>query len=271
MECKFCGNTFTTKTSINHHQKTAKYCLEIRGEYDSEKYKCDCGKNFGRSYELKRHKLSCKSILISKECLIINEEKNKTIEKQQNMLEKKNMLIQLLELQLKTQREQYETQISNLQDKLENIALKAIERPFEDETYKEIQKDNKSKDNRIKLLEKKYLKRHSRIEYKEKYVIYILTTRLMQKERRYIMGKATNLTKRLSTYNKSDEHRVVYHQGCGDEETMSLVENLVFHHLQKYREQANRERFILPENEKISLFSSAIQKSIEYCKNQIFI
>jgi hypothetical protein len=126
-------------------------------------------------------------------------------------------------------------------------------------TYKKIQKENKK-------LKNKYVKRHPRVEYKEKYVIYILTTRLMQKERRYIMGKATNLTSRLSTYNKSDEHRVVYYQECGDEETMSLVENMVFHHLQKYREKANRERFILPENEEIILFSNWIKKSIEYCK-----
>jgi hypothetical protein len=126
-------------------------------------------------------------------------------------------------------------------------------------TFKEIQKENKT-------LKDKYLKRRPRVKYKDKYVIYILTTLLMQKERRYIMGKATNLTNRLSTYNKSDEHRVVYFQGCGDEKTMSLVENLVFHHLHKYREQANRERFILPENEEITLFSDTIKKSIEYCK-----
>ena len=40
-------------------------------------------------------------------------------------------------------------------------------------------------------------------------VVYILTNKLMKKERRYILGKATNLTNRLSTYNKSDEHEVV--------------------------------------------------------------
>ena len=28
----------------------------------------------------------------------------------------------------------------------------------------------------------------------------------MKKERRYILGKAENLTNRLSVYNKSDEH-----------------------------------------------------------------
>jgi len=85
-----------------------------------------------------------------------------------------------------------------------------------------------------------------RVQYKEKYVIYILTTALMKKERRYILGKATNLTSRLSVYNKSDEHEVVYYQSCGDEETMGCVETMVFQYLKEYREQANRERFYLP-------------------------
>jgi hypothetical protein len=85
----------------------------------------------------------------------------------------------------------------------------------------------------------------------------------MKKDRRYILGKAINLTSRLSIYNKSDEHEVVY-ASCGSEETM------VFSQLEKYREQANRERFILPEEEEeeeeIGLFSQIINKSIEFFK-----
>lgn len=88
----------------------------------------------------------------------------------------------------------------------------------------------------------------------------------MKKERRYILGKANNLTHRLSTYNKSDEHEVIYYQECGDEETMALVESTVFHQLKKYREQANRERFILPETEEIEFFTNTIKKSIEFFK-----
>ena len=88
----------------------------------------------------------------------------------------------------------------------------------------------------------------------------------MKKDRRYILGKATNLTSRLSTYNKSDEHEVVYYASCEDEETMSCVENTVFKYLNEYREQANRERFILPEKKDISFFSDAIKKSVEFFK-----
>ena len=133
-------------------------------------------------------------------------------------------------------------------------------------SYKKLQEENKQKSIKIQYLTKKYVKSQPRTHYKEKYVIYILTTALMKKERRYILGKANNLTSRLSTYNKSDEHEVIYYQECGDEETMALVETAVFHQLKKYREQANRERFILPEKEEINFFSEKINKSIEFFK-----
>jgi hypothetical protein len=53
---------------------------------------------------------------------------------------------------------------------------------------------------------------------------------------------------------------------------MTLVENMVFHQLEKYREQANRERFILPKTEEIELFKNIINKSVEffYIKSILF-
>jgi hypothetical protein len=88
----------------------------------------------------------------------------------------------------------------------------------------------------------------------------------MKKEGRYILGKALDLTSRLSTYNKSDEHEVIFFASCKDVETMNIVENMTFSLLNEYREQANRERFILPQNEKVELFSNTIKKSIEFFK-----
>ena len=32
MDCKYCNNQFIAKTSLIHHQKTAKYCLELQGQ-----------------------------------------------------------------------------------------------------------------------------------------------------------------------------------------------------------------------------------------------
>ena len=134
-------------------------------------------------------------------------------------------------------------------------------------SFKQLQKDNKDKQLKIQFLTKKYVKSQPRVQYEEKNVVYILTTILMKKERRYILGKATNLTSRLSVYNKSDEHEVVYYASCGDDENkMGCVENMVFQYLKDYREQANRERFVLPENEEIEFFSNMINKSVEFFK-----
>ena len=61
------------------------------------------------------------------------------------------------------------------------------------------------------------------------------------------MGKASNLTNRLSGYNKTEEHEVVFYKECSSSEIMSSVETVIFQKLEQYRQQANRERFILPE------------------------
>ena len=69
---------------------------------------------------------------------------------------------------------------------------------------------------------------------------------------------------RLSTYNKTDEHEVVYFRGCGSKERMGLLEGMVFQKLEKYREQANRERFVLPEGESVDLFGVEIDKCLRF-------
>jgi hypothetical protein len=131
-------------------------------------------------------------------------------------------------------------------------------------SYQQLHAENKTKDIKIKYLTKKYVKAQPRTQYEERNVVYILTTANMKKERRYILGKATNLTNRLSTYNKSDEHEVVYYQECPDEEKMSLVENLVFSKLKEYREQANRERFVLPEDKNVEYFMNMIKECVKF-------
>ena len=131
-------------------------------------------------------------------------------------------------------------------------------------SYRQLQSENKDKELKIQYLTKKYVKRQPRVDYQERNVVYILTTGNMKKERRYILGKAENLTNRLSVYNKSDEHEVIYYQECSDEEKMNIVETMVFNKLKEYREQANRERFILPKEKDIEYFKDTIKKVIEF-------
>ena len=76
-----------------------------------------------------------------------------------------------------------------LQDKLKEIAMVAIEQ----------------KNETISMMVKKYVKKQPRVKYDEQNVFYILTTKLLKTDNRYIFGKAKNLTSRLSTYNKSSQ------------------------------------------------------------------
>ena len=388
-ECSFCKRNFKNISSLNNHIKTAKYCLALRNK--NVIFKCEyCHKNFSSKYGLDKHTINCYKIYVDIKSKI-----------------EKEYIIKLEE-----QKNQYEIKIQQLQDKLENIAIKAVQRPnFEDETvidinqdeidflsdsdfvieetddeeqkqlpplevgqgytiehreedgyinvtnlckaggkqfkawnrlektkaflrvlsnevlistsllikyktgygsdqgtwvhpqvainiaqwispsfdvkvsgwvyeimmtgkvdvtnttsFKKLQEENNGHKLRIQYLTKKYVKSQPRTQYQERNVVYILTTERMKKDRVYILGKANNLTHRLSTYNKSDEHEVVYYQSCGDEETMGCVENMVFQYLKEYREQANRERFILPEKKEIELFSDTIKKSVEFFK-----
>jgi hypothetical protein len=382
IKCEFCKHKFTTKSILKTHQKNSKYCLDIQGKNQSNKFECKCcHKLYTQKIDLQRHQLICSGLKIH---YIVVEKDNK---------------INQLEHKIQEQKDQ----IQGLQDKLHEALLKSISSDYnepiieieeddsdsdpdnkEDETYhltpldlgknynikhrdedgfinvtdlcnaggkqfndwkrlqkttaflkvlskqtgnpvgtlinteqtsntnkttwvhpqvsiniaqwispkfdvmvsawvyevmmsgkvdisntktyRQLQSENKNKSIKIQYLTKKYVKSQPRVQYKEHNVIYILTTKNLKKERRYILGKAVNLTNRLSTYNKSDEHEVVFYQECPDEDKMGLVENMVFSKLQEYREQANRERFILPEGGDIEMFSGAIKKCVEFVK-----
>ena len=131
--------------------------------------------------------------------------------------------------------------------------------------YSIMEEENRRYKIQIQNLINKYVKLQPRVQYTKQNVIYIITTKLLKKEGRYILGKAANLTNRLSTYNKSDEHQVIYYQECPDPSTMSIVESLVFQKLKDYREQANRERFVLPKGKSIHIFQHSIKECIAFC------
>jgi hypothetical protein len=122
----------------------------------------------------------------------------------------------------------------------------------------------KLKDERIKFLEDKYLKNHNRVKYPDKNVIYLITNDYNIKNRNYIIGKAIDLTNRLTSYNKSTEHEVIYYKSCKDEASMNLIESMVLNKLQMYKEVANRDRFILPLEKDISFFTNVIDESVNF-------
>jgi hypothetical protein len=102
----------------------------------------------------------------------------------------------------------------------------------------------------------------------------VLTTESSKKNNIYILGKASNLTTRLSGYNKTEEgdsveeQQVVFYKECSSPEVMSSVEAVIFQKLDHYRQQANRERFVLPEGENISLFTGIIERCIQFIEEK---
>jgi prophage antirepressor-like protein len=129
-----------------------------------------------------------------------------------------------------------------------------IKNELEDKEH-EIEKQS----NRIKLLEKKNIKRSVRTETGRN-VVYLITNNYLIKEKIYIVGRAVDLANRLSSYNKNAEHQVVYQRECNNAKQMTLIEELILCKLDEYRECANRDRFILPEDYDISLFTNIMDK-----------
>jgi hypothetical protein len=105
--CKFCKKKFSSKSNLNYHMLNTKYCLEIQGSTNLH-IECDyCKKNIGTTKILKTHLLSCKEYAIH----INYQRQEDKIIFLQDELKKKDVLIK------------------ELQDKLENIAVKAVSRP----------------------------------------------------------------------------------------------------------------------------------------------
>ena len=116
MKCSYCKNDFSSKSILNYHQKTAKYCLKIQESKGVEiKYlfQCEfCYKNMSQQIDLERHQIKCSD------------------KKESEITNKYQEIINIQQQQINEQKQT----IKDLQDKIENIAIKAVQRNFENET-----------------------------------------------------------------------------------------------------------------------------------------
>ena len=121
--------------------------------------------------------------------------------------------------------------------------------------------ENKLLKNRIKLLESKFLQKQPRETFDEnKNVIYIITTDHKEANGHYKIGKAQNLQKRLSVYNTSEKHEVIYNTSCKTKKNMDLLEQIVHNRLESKRVEPNKEWFESEED------AEDFVKVIEECK-----
>ena len=128
----------------------------------------------------------------------------------------------------------------------------------------DINEENKILKNRIKLLENKVLQKQPREIFDEnKNVVYVVTTESKKSQGHYKIGKAQDLQKRLSTYNTTDKHEVIYNTSCKTKRKMDLLEQIVHDRLDSKRIEQNREWFISEEEGKDFI------KIIEECKQLV--
>jgi hypothetical protein len=248
--CTFCEKDFFEKCNLTKHQKTSKYCIKIQLKVDPtrqiehEKNICEfCNKQVTTKDSLKKHMLTCK----------IKKEKDST-KISENLFKKEIELSRLNEHNLKQEIESTKYELY----KLKSTMCHELKND-------KVQQDIELKSDTINILNDLNLRKQRRIKYEERNVIYIIT--IEEKNRVYIIGKSTNLTNRLSTYNKSHEHKVVYYKSCKNRDEMDVIENMVLTKLSDYRERSNRDRFILPIDKDISFFTNTIDRSIEFFVN----
>ena len=114
IECDFCKKVFLTKNSLQHHKKTAKYCLEIQGNV-MEDYKClYCKKCLSTNERLITHTAICKERKRKE-----NTEKEEKIEKDLNE-QKKYFQNKIKEIEARYQQQIKEKDIylSSFEEKL---------------------------------------------------------------------------------------------------------------------------------------------------------
>ena len=147
---------------------------------------------------------------------------------------------------------------------LEEEKLKIEEEKLRiDEENKRLEEEKKLNEMRIKQLENKVLTKQKRTQYEDRNYIYIVQDEFHKKDRIFVIGKAIILEDRLASYNKTRDHDVIYCRSCNSAQQMNYIEKCVLSKLDKYREVANRDRFILPEDKDISLFTDVVDLFID--------
>lgn len=82
-----------------------------------------------------------------------------------------------------------------------------------------------------------------------------------EKERKYTVGLAIDLSKRISSYNKLEDHYPIYYKSFENEEQMKVAESMILKMLYDYRMLESKDRFMLPVGKDIKLFTKAFDDS----------
>jgi hypothetical protein len=142
MECQYCNQILKTPSSLKQHQLTAKYCLSKQNKEPIKEYYCNaCNTGFTLKYSLQKHLQICKSNtpeiheisqeldVVKKELelsLIREKEKDKIISDRDFLIADQKTVIKELRTEYKRH---MEMQNKDLQDRMQSMAEKAIDKP----------------------------------------------------------------------------------------------------------------------------------------------
>ena len=153
MECNFCNKVFSSKSSLNTHQRNTKYCLKLQGNIKENNFECNfCNKKFTSKQYLSIHTNSC-----NKEINLILKEKEKEYE--ERLKEKEKECQERLKEKEKECQERLKEKVKECQEKLkekerdceEKLKIKEIEHDYQEKLkIKEIEHNLKEKNAELK-------------------------------------------------------------------------------------------------------------------------
>jgi hypothetical protein len=257
INCDKCKRSFTTPYSLKRHLNKKNPCDII--------LKCQrCHKIYKSKSDLLKHqnrKFPCKTVsekikIFDKKFEIEKEKLKIFIQKKDKMIEleklKNNNIDGKLEIKTNERLLNKGLELAQSQIELEKVKKACIKETNDiihksdnlSQELNELKEENNNLRLQIQYLQNKYTKAFPRVQYVEKYVIYIIVNDALKTKEQVKIGMTCDLTDRLSTYNTSCQHKVLYHRSCKDEETMIIVDKLIKKRLSHCRSQANREYFI---------------------------
>ena len=125
-ECEHCNKQFSSRSNLNAHQKSAKYCLEKQGK-DNPMFDCEyCRRSFRVKQTLIDHYHACKEKQ-KQDYAKSYEEENKylkqRLEEKDEYIEKLESTIEKYEAKLLQQKKEYEAKL----EKFENAVISVAE------------------------------------------------------------------------------------------------------------------------------------------------
>jgi len=176
MECKYCNQILKSASSLNQHQKTAKYCLSKQNKEPIKEHVCSfCGTGFSVKSTLNSHLRICKASnpIVQEQLQLLDETKN-LLEVSLNR-EKENTLlfdkkIAAKDRLIKKIRIEYENKLTDKEIQFEKTISekdmiieeqKNIIKEFQEEYKNKLEKQNKDLTDRIQTMAEKAIAKPS--------------------------------------------------------------------------------------------------------------